>query len=112
MDLIDVLKTKKIGDKVELEGWVRSNRDQKEFGFIDFYDGTTFETLQIVYTKELSNFDEVSHILLGSSIKVKGTIVESSGNQDIELKPESIELIGDCPSDYPLQAKGRPTREF
>ena len=112
MDLIDVLKSKKIGQEVELEGWVRSNRDQKEFGFIDFYDGTTFETLQIVYTKELSNFDEVSHILLGSSIKVKGVIVESSGNQDIELKPSLIEVIGDCPSDYPLQAKGRPTREF
>ena len=112
MDLIDVFKTKKIGDKVELEGWVRSNRDQKEFGFIDFYDGTTFDTLQIVYTKELSNFDEISRILIGSSIKVKGELVKSSGQQDIELKPESIELIGNCPADYPLQAKGRPTKEF
>ena len=112
MDLIDVFKTKKIGDKVELEGWVRSNRDQKEFGFIDFYDGTTFDTLQIVYTKELSNFDGISHILIGSSIKVKGELVKSSGQQDIELKPESIELIGNCPANYPLQAKGRPTKEF
>ena len=112
MDLIDVLKNKKIGDKVELEGWIRSNRDQKEFGFIDFYDGTTLETLQIVYTKDLDNFDEVSHTLLGSSIKVSGELVKSSGNQDIELKPSKIEIIGACPSDYPLQSKGRPTREF
>ena len=112
MDLIDLLKNKKIGSKVELEGWIRSNRDQKDFGFIDFYDGTSFESLQIVYDKTLSNFDEVSKYLLGSSIKVNGTVVESQGKQDIELKAESIELIGECPGDYPLQAKGRPTREF
>ena len=112
MDLIDVLKSKKINETVELEGWIRSNRDQKDFGFIDFYDGTCFESLQVVYDKGLSNFDEVSKFLLGSAIKVKGTIVESQGNQDIELKAEEIELIGDCPGDYPLQAKGRPTREF
>ena len=49
------LKLKKIGDKVTLEGWVRNNRDQKEFGFIDFYDGTSINTIQIVYDKELSN---------------------------------------------------------
>lgn len=112
MDLIDVLKSKKISETVELEGWIRSNRDQKDFGFIDFYDGTCFESLQVVYDKSLSNFVEVSKFLLGSAIKVKGTIVESQGNQDIELKAEEIELIGDCPGDYPLQAKGRPTREF
>ena len=112
MDLIDVLKKKKVGDKVELEGWIRSNRDQKDFGFIDFYDGTSFETLQVVYDKELSNFDDVCKYLLGSAIKVNGTLVESQGNQDIELKAETIELVGECPGDYPLQAKGRPTREF
>ena len=112
MDLCDILKNKKLNSKVELEGWIRSNRDQKDFGFIDFYDGTSFETLQVVYDKTLSNFDEVSKYLLGSAIKVNGTLVKSQGNQDVEVKAESIELIGDCPGDYPLQAKGRPTREF
>jgi len=112
MDLCNVLKDKKIGSKIEIEGWIRSNRDQKDFGFIDFYDGTSFESLQIVYDKSLSNFDEVCKFLLGSAIKVKGELVESQGNQDIEVKAEEIELIGDCPGDYPLQAKGRPTREF
>ena len=93
MDLKDLFKTKKIGDKVEVEGWIRNNRDQKEFGFIDFYDGTTIETLQIVYTKELSNFDEVSHLLVGSAIKASGELVESNGKQEYELKPEKIELV-------------------
>ena len=111
MDLIDLFKTKKIGDKVTIEGWVRNNRNQKEFGFIDFYDGTSIKTLQVVYTKDLSNFDEVSHYLAGSAIKVEGTLVESNGKQDYELKPDSIELLGDCPADYPIQPK-RHTMEF
>lgn len=111
MDLIDVFKTKKIGDTVELEGWVRNNRDQKEFGFIDFYDGTSVNTLQVVYTKELANFDSITKIHPGSAIEVKGTLVESNGKQEYELKPESINLIGDCPTDYPIQPK-RHTVEF
>ena len=112
MDLIDVLKDRKIGQKVTLEGWIRSNRNQKKFGFIDFYDGTSFETLQIVYDEALENFDEISKYLIGSSVRVSGEIVKSQGKQDIELKLEKIELLGECPGDYPLQAKGRPTREF
>ncbi len=111
MDLIDVFKTKKIGDKVSLEGWIRNNRDQKEYGFIDFYDGTTVNTLQIVYTKDLSKFDEVAHYLCGSSIKVEGELVESNGKQVYELKPSKIDLVGACPADYPIQPK-RHTMEF
>ena len=60
MDLVDVFKKKKIGDKVEIEGWIRNNRDQKEFGFIDFSDGTCFNSLQLVYDNKLSNFDAAS----------------------------------------------------
>ena len=111
MDLIDVFKTKKIGDEIALEGWIRNNRDQKDFGFIDFYDGTSLESIQVVYTKDLNNFDEVCHALCGSAIKVTGKLVESQGKQEFEVKPDSIEIIGECPSDYPVQPK-RHTMEF
>ena len=111
MDLIDIYKTKKIGDKIEVEGWVRSNRSQKEFGFLDFYDGASIETLQIVYNKDLNNFDDVSHILAGTSITASGTLVESNGKQAFELNPTSINIVGECPSDYPIQPK-RHTMEF
>ena len=111
MDLIDVFKTKKVGDKVTLEGWVRNNRDQKEFGFIDFYDGTSINTMQVVYDKNLSNFDEVSKILVGSAITVEGELVESPGKQKYEVKPSKIEVIGACPAEYPIQPK-RHTMEF
>ena len=111
MDVIDIFKTGKIGDKVTLEGWVRNNRNQKEFGFIDFYDGTIVDSLQIVYTKDLDNFDEVSHYLVGCAISCEGELVESNGKQKFEVKPSKIELLGDCPADYPIQPK-RHTMEF
>ena len=39
--------------EVILEGWVRNNRNQSNFGFIDFNDGTSFNSIQIVYTNKL-----------------------------------------------------------
>ena len=111
MDLVDVLKDKKIGDKVKLEGWIRNNRDQKEFGFIDFFDGTSFNSLQLVYDNKLSNFKDVCHYHVGSSIVVEGELVKSSGKQDIELKVEKIDILDDADEDYPIQAK-RHSMEF
>ncbi len=55
MTIKELLKDeKKYEDKeVKLNGWIRNHRPQKEFGFIDFSDGTSFKHLQIVYTKDL-----------------------------------------------------------
>ena len=111
MDLLDLFKNSKVGDKVSVEGWIRNHRRQKEFGFIDFYDGTTFETLQIVYDKEISNFDDIQKMLVGCAIEVNGTLVESQGNQEYELKAEEVVLIGECDETFPIQPK-RHTREF
>lgn len=114
MDLKDILKDIKsyLGKEVTIEGWIRSNRDQKNFGFIDFSDGTTSVHLQVVYNDTLENFKDICKFSLGSAISVSGKIVESSGTQDYELVASSITLLGSCDEDYPLQAKGRPTREY
>ena len=114
MDVKDLFK--KIKDyenkDVVLEGWVRNNRNQSNFGFIDFNDGTYFQNLQLVYDKELSNFDMISKIRVGSAIRVNGTIIKSQGSgQSHEMKVKNIEVLGDCPEDYPIQPK-RHTREF
>ena len=113
MDLRDLFKDiDSFKDKeVTVEGWLRNNRDQKTFGFIDFSDGTCQEHLQIVYDEKLSNFNEVTKYLCGCAIKATGTIVESKGSQAFEMHATSIELMGDCPEDYPIQPK-RHTREF
>ncbi len=111
MDLRNLFNNPQIGDEVVVEGWIRNHRKQKEFGFIDFSDGTTQQHLQIVYDNELSNFEDIQKMLVGCAIEVKGTLVESSGNQDVELKASDVKLLGDCPADYPIQPK-RHTREF
>lgn len=111
MDLKDLFKNTKIGDEVIVQGWIRNHRKQAYFGFIDFSDGTTQQHLQIVYDDKMSNFLEVQKMLVGCAIEAKGTIVESQGNQEFELKASSIILLGDCPADYPIQPK-RHTREF
>ncbi len=97
--------------EVVLTGWIKLHRKQSNFAFIDFSDGTCFEHLQIVYDDALDNFAEVSKLLVGSAIRVTGILVESQGNQDYELKASKIEVMGDCPDDYPIQPK-RHTREF
>ena len=106
----DILKYE--NKDVTLEGWVRNNRNQSNFGFIDFNDGTYFQNLQLVYEKELKDFDSISKIRVGSAIRVNGTIVKSEGSgQSHEMKVKSVEVLGDSPEDYPIQPK-RHTREF
>jgi len=101
-----------IDKKVALEGWIKNHRKQKEFGFIDFSDGTCFKHIQIVYDNSLPFFEEVTKLHIGSAIKVTGTLKKSLGaGQDYEITMEEFVLEGDCPEDYPIQPK-RHTREF
>ncbi len=97
--------------EVTVYGWIRNHRKQKDFGFIDFSDGTYFKHLQIVYDNTLDNFEEITKYHIGAAIKATGTIIESSGNQDFEMKLKEISLEGDCPEDYPLQPK-KHSREY
>lgn len=112
LDVKEIFEKDLIGKEVEVEGWVRNHRKQKEFGFIDFSDGTCFNHLQIVYDDKLSIFDDITKIKNGSAISVVGTIVKSEGKgQSIELKAKDVKVLGDCPEDYPMQPKHH-TREF
>ncbi len=101
-----------IGKDVVLEGWVKNHRKQKDFGFIDFSDGTCFKHIQLVYESTLPTFEEITKIHIGSAIKATGEIVASVGaGQAYEMRVKTIELLSDCPLDYPMQPK-RHTREF
>lgn len=101
-----------MGKEVVLQGWIKNHRKQKEFGFIDFSDGTYFLHVQLVYDNKLANFEEITKFRVGSAIKVVGTVVESVGSgQKFEVQVKNIELLGDCPEDYPMQPK-RHSNEF
>ena len=114
MDIKEIYEKKEslIGKEIEVSGWIRNHRKQKEFGFIDFSDGTCFKHLQVVYDNTNDNFLDIQKYHIGSSIKVKGILVKSEGKeQDIEVKAKDIILLGDCDEDYPMQPK-RHTMEF
>ena len=113
MTVEEVLKNadKYVNKEIKINGWIRNHRPQKEFGFIDFSDGTCFKHIQVVYDNLLDNFSEVSKYLVGTTLEVTGLLVPSNGNQDYELKASKIILLGNCPEDYPIQPK-RHTREF
>ena len=117
MDLITIRelyrnKEQYIGKKITIGGWVRSNRDSKAFGFIVLNDGTFFETLQIVYSNKLSNFEEIAKINVGSALIVEGELVATpEAKQPFEIQAANILIEGNSPSDYPLQKK-RHTLEY
>ena len=98
--------------QVTLYGWVRNNRSQKNFGFINFHDGTVFPALQVVYEETLENFKDVQKVRVGSSIEVTGKLVLTPEmKQPFEVKAVRVVLLGDSAEDYPIQPK-RHTREF
>ena len=102
----------KDGLEVFLEGWVRGNRDNGSIGFIEFNDGTTFKNIQLVYTSENPNYNNISHIKYASAVSVKGKIkLTPTNKQPFEISVDEISLLGDVADDYPLQKK-RHSFEF
>ena len=111
MDIKDITKDL-IGKEITICGWVKNHRKQSTFGFINLFDGTCTNSLQVVYDNSLKDFEEIGRIHIGSSIKVIGTVKESEGKgQDIDLVASDVILLGDCPEDYPIQPK-RHTLEY
>lgn len=107
------LNSEKYLDKeIQLNGWIKKIRSQKNFGFIELNDGTFFNGIQVVIDDKLPNFEEISKLTISSSIKVYGKLVKSEGKgQDYEIKADKVEVYDKSDSDYPLQNK-RHTFEF
>lgn len=114
MDISKLIKEyeKLENQKVFLQGWVRTNRDQKSFGFINFNDGTTLSNVQVVYEESLENFKNVQKLNSGASCEVEGIVVLTPNRgQAFEIKASKINIITNTDEFYPIQPK-RHTREF
>ena len=97
---------------ITLEGWVRTVRDSKTFGFIELNDGSYFKNIQIVISDKLNNFKDLVKLTISSSIKVTGTLViTENSKQPFEIQATNIEVFNLSDSDYPLQKK-RHTFEY
>lgn len=98
--------------EITVEGWVRTVRDSKTFGFIELNDGSFFKNIQIVFDDTLENFTDICKLPISSSIKVTGTFIKTDGAKqpfEIKAKEITIEYLADL--DYPLQKK-RHTFEY
>ena len=98
-------KEKYLNQDISLEGWIKTARTGKNISFISLTDGSSFKPLQVVLDQDTKMDDQVK-LNISSSLKVQGRLVESQGKgQDVELKAESLEILGESDPSYPLQKK-------
>jgi len=91
-------------------GWVRTVRESKTAGFIELTDGSAFKPVQIVFERDERNLG--AGLSTGCAIEVEGELILTpDAPQPFEIKATAIEILGACPSDYPLQKK-RHSLEF
>src|SRR5206468_3627861 len=108
----DALQSTAPIDSIQVQGWVRTRRDSKDFSFIELNDGSSLRNLQIIARDALPNYSAVQRLSTGASITVSGALVPSQGKaQKWELVADNVEIVGTADDSYPLQKKGH-TPEF
>ena len=108
----DLLKGKDeslVDGEVNVKGWVRTKRGNKNIAFIALNDGSIIHNIQVVVDVQAFGNDELlKKITTGACISVNGKLVESQGSgQNVEIQAIDIELYGTADAEtYPLQKKG------
>lgn len=106
--IADALKSAETGIDVNVKGWVRTRRGNKNISFVALNDGSTINNIQVVI--EISKFGEeyLKPITTGACLNVTGKLVESQGQgQSVEIQATEVEIYGTAdPATYPLQKKG------
>jgi asparaginyl-tRNA synthetase len=99
-------------DAIQVQGWVRTRRDSKDFSFIELNDGSSLSNLQIIAKNMLANYAAIQQLTTGASVSVQGALVASQGKgQKWELVADKIDIVGTADDSYPLQKKSH-TPEF
>ncbi len=111
--IVDLFAQKPIGEKVNVKGWVRTKRGNKQVAFIALNDGTTIKNIQVVVDLASADEEQMKLISTGACLSVIGDLVASQGGgQEIEIQCNEIEIYGTAdPQTYPLQKKGH-TMEY
>ena len=106
--IIDALKRTDFGSEINVRGWVRSRRGNKNVSFIALNDGSTIKNIQIVVDLEKFDEEQLKPVTTGSCISATGILVESQGaGQAVEIQLTNLEVYGTAdPDKYPLQKKG------
>lgn len=109
-EVAKVLKDKPIEEIITVSGWVRAFRNDR---FIALYDGSSFNTLQVVIDQEKTAEETMKQISFHACVKATGKLVESQGaGQSVELLADEVDILGAAnPEVYSLQPK-KMTMEF
>lgn len=113
-DLLKKDTTSLIGEQVNVKGWVRTKRGNKNVAFIALNDGSIIHNIQVVVdVQEFNNDELLKAVTTGACISVNGKLVESQGKgQSVEIIASDLVVYGSAdPDTYPLQKKGH-TLEF
>ncbi|HLW09907.1 MAG TPA: asparagine--tRNA ligase [Fermentimonas sp.] len=104
----EALQLKSFGEEINIKGWVRNRRGNKNVGFVALNDGSTIHNIQIVIYITQFGEEFLKPITTGACINVNGKLVESQGKgQSVEIQATEIEIYGGAdPTTYPLQKKG------
>ena len=106
--IVEVLISESYGSSVNVRGWVRTHRGSKAVNFIALNDGSTIKNVQIVADAEKFDADLFKQITTGACLSVNGVLTKSPGaGQASEVQATEIEILGSCPSDFPMQKKGQ-----
>src|SRR6201998_1415021 len=82
-------------DAIQVQGWVRTRRDSKDFSFIELNDGSSLRNLQIIARNSLPNYADIQKLTTGASVRVSGALVASQGKgQKWELIADKIDIVG------------------
>ena len=93
--IIDALKRADFGENINIKGWVRTRRGNKNVSFIALNDGSTIHNIQVVADNEKFGDEYLKPITTGACISVTGKLVESMGQgQKVEILAETIEIYG------------------
>ena len=104
----EALKRTDFGAQINVRGWVRSRRGNKQVSFIALNDGSTIKNIQIVVDLEKFDEERLKPVTTGACISATGILVESQGaGQAVEIQLTNLEVYGTAdPEKYPLQKKG------
>src|ERR1700716_1516753 len=97
----DALQSTAPIDSIQVQGWVRTRRDSKDFSFIELNDGSSLRNLQIIARNTLPNYLDIQKLTTGASVRVSGALVASQGKgQKWELVADKIDIVGAADDSY------------
>ena len=102
------LERRDFGNEINVKGWVRTRRGNKNVSFVALNDGSTVSNIQIVVDVTKFSEEQLKLITTGAALSVCGLLTESLGQgQSVEIQAREIVVYGTAnPEEYPLQKKG------